>query len=299
MTEPTETDLTFLENEEQTRIYIQLVTPLIQAAVRSETAPNNQAITSLVQTELHNVRTQVTSATDDVLALQAALRQQLEEQRNQLAEQRRQLDDTLKNWNAEDERRYAAFDQRFEKIQTLVYAAEQRGIETEKRLAVVEETTGQRLLQLESRLTKAEDTISTSVAKVARDSATMSRLVSQWLTENKRKEEKNEQEFRRLEREFQERQEDVGNLRADVDGLRGDIATKVTTTDLKVKHIEVQVIEVKQHQTNHQAQLIELSGSFAQFQIQLKSAMWLLNTWGGRAVLITVLTLLGISNLVN
>lgn len=163
MSEPTQTDLSFLENDDQTTIYIQLVTPLIQAAVRSETAPNNEAITRLVETELHKVRTDVAAVNTSALDLQATVKQQ------QIALQR-QMDDQLRNWNAEDARRYAAFEQRYEQLGAMVLESQNRSIQNEKEIAALKATSDQRYEQMQKEITSIRRDIDVNVKSVS-DSA--------------------------------------------------------------------------------------------------------------------------------
>jgi hypothetical protein len=158
---------------------------------------------------------------------------------------------------------------------------------------------GEALDELKTRLSKMENTIETGVAAVARNSSTMNRTVARWLKENKDKEDKNDLEFKSLnvakiefEKQIRQNREETMGLLGSVDGLRGDIATKVTTTDLKVTVIKTEMENVK-------AQQSALTKDLTEIQVSLQSALWLVNTWAGRSVLVTILGLLIGSNLIR
>lgn len=255
-----------------------------------------------IDEHFHNLRTHLQTMLGDFATLEH-VNQKIDEFSKGVHQR---LDEYLDNANKEEKRRQAMFDQRFDQLTALVTDSNTRSVENEKQIAALRAAYDQRFDQIEARLNKAEDTIKNGVAKVAQNSTTMNRMVSDWIAESKRKDEKNDLEIKRLdnarvqfEKDLREQVDDIGNLRQDVDGLRADIATKVTTTDLKVKHIDSELSDIKQRLSNQDAEQALVKKWVIDIQVQTKAAFWLLNTIPGRVVLITVLALLGISNLVS
>lgn len=305
MDSATTTDLTFLNNEESARAYIHFVTPLIQQAVAAAMPPElselNAVILAFNQTrdELQQARREIEDIKATYITAEQAKKigvdigTEIREPLSQSVEKHMQAMREL------DEQRNRAFDEQIGATKALVLT---QGQELATLKAVYEE----RIATHEKRLSKVESDIKNGVASVEKHTRTLNVAVGRWLEESREQKKKTDADIKALEearetfdKQLLDTRDDMLNLRSDVDGLRGDIATKVTTTDLKVRNIEAGMAEMKHQQTQQSAEISALRLSFSEFEIQLRAAMWLVNTWGGRAVMITVLALLGISNLVN
>lgn len=292
MENATETDLTFLQNEETIRAFMHLVEPLIKAAVADALLQHEESTRALVQSEVAT-QTQDFATREYVMQIgkeigEAAAAPLIAGQ----TKLQQQVTDHLTELSQETERQWQEFNREIVAVRTMA-------TESQKQIGELKAGYDATLDSLDKRLTKAETDIKTGVAEVVKNTTTLSRAVGQWLGESRKQKEITDKEIQTLKTSLSETREDVLNQRSDVDGLRGDIATKVTTTDLKVKHIDSEISEIKQRQSNQTAEQELVKKWVIEIQVQLKSALWLLNTWGGRMLIATILTLLGLSNLVN
>jgi chromosome segregation ATPase len=309
MEQSTETDLSALLIEENRRELILIFTPLIQQAVHAAIPQElTEAAVALKQT-----REDLRAARQEIQDIRAAYitAEQAEQNWQNYADKiseplKKRLDQHLSDWNREDERRHSQYLQQIAGIEQKVQQNDTRVAENEKKIATLQATAQQQFDQIDRRLTRTETDIDKNIKKMADSANTMNLTFAKFLQEyetqakaNARNIEDLETAQGRTDKRLVDLQDDTGNLRQDVDGLRADIATKVKTTELTVKHIESETSEIKQRQSNQSAETELVKRRVMDIEVQLKSALWLLNTWAGRAVLLTILTLLGLSNLVS
>jgi predicted nucleic acid-binding Zn-ribbon protein len=316
MNQTTEADLTALHSEENRQELALLLQPLIQQAIR-DAMPTDLA---QVVTELRQARDELQQARDEILDVKTRYltAEQAEQSWQQYANKisdplKERLDQHLTDLNIEDERRHQAYIQRIAGAEQKAQQSDQRAVEVEKRTAALEAKNEQRFSEIDKKLASIRRDIDTSVKSVADSVKRVDSTFAKFIERSEKRIEKMEQNNSivarevvdlqatrvRTEKRLDELQDDFGNQRQDVDGLRSDIATKVTTTDLKVKHIDNEISEIKQRQSNQTAEQAVVKAWVIDIQVQTKAAFWLLNTWVGRGVLIAVLTLLGLSNWVS
>jgi hypothetical protein len=305
----TDYEMTLLQNEEAQRAFIHLVKPMIQEAVTDAIPPEwMDAIAAFKQTQekLQAVQAEITEIREKFITAEDARKIGQDIGAEIREPLRTSIDRHLRELSEEDEKSRRAFDVRIGEVNALVIEAQRTAAETDKKLATLEATSLQRFDQIERRLTRTENDVEKHVRSVANSVASMDTIVGKFVQEYEKLTKENARSIEdlqiarnRLEKRLEDTREDGLNLRGDVDGLRADIATKVTTTDLKVKDIDRQVTDMKEAQLAQRTDLIQLNTLFNEFQVSLKSAMWLVNTWGGRFVLTTIIALLVGSNLIN
>lgn len=116
---------------------------------------------------------------------------------------RSKWDEQVIDFNRETARRNQMLDQHMAEVKAVAVRAEQKSLENETKIEVHKAESEQRFKQIENRLTKAENTIETSIAEVTRISNSMHRMLGDWVAEGKRRDEKNDLIFK----EFKEAQE--------------------------------------------------------------------------------------------
>jgi Holliday junction resolvase RusA-like endonuclease len=315
------TDDNLVERQEQlTREYLDVLRPHLEQLVDAIVTPRVAEYDNFARDSQAQLRSDVTSWTKDL-----ATKQEVRDQAKQYADaQFAPLQDNwqslLKDFNQERERTQAmiaqqqqVLDQKIERMLELAQSAETRSIANEIEIAALKATGDHRYEQVQKDIASIRRDVDTNVKSMLDAANRMDVTFAKFVERSEKRLDKIEQTSTivarevsdlqsartRFEKRIEEALDDTGNIRQDVDGLRSDIATKVTTTDLKVKHIDSELSEIKQRQSNQSAETEVLKKWVIDIQVQLKSALWLLNTWAGRTILATILALLGISNLVS
>lgn len=245
MSQSTETDLQFLQNEDAARAYIHFVTPLIQQAVAAAIPPELATLAvelSQARQELADAKAELDEAKTKFITAEEAQRIGQGIGDNISGKLTTNIDQHLAELKEDDQRRSQAFDAQIGEVRSLALV---QGNELATLKAVFEE----KIEAHEKRLNKVETDIKTGVAAVARNTRTLSQAVGKWLEETGEKEQKLlkklADEKTEVDKKLLANTEDIASIRGDVGELRGDIGATVRPMQDTVRELKPQVVALQ------------------------------------------------------
>lgn len=256
--------------------------------VEAATQKLNEARESLAQ-EVFNARTQIMSATADYITREEAERQAKEQVDKQFASWRTNFDTFTDDFNKESARRNQVLDLYMAEVKAVAVESQQKSIDNEKQIAAANAANDERFKQFETRLTKAETRIEGGVAKVEKNSTSMHRMVGDWITQSKTRDEKNDTIIKELKAgqelltvkvtDLESKAQGAIDLAEDVDNRVGRNIDKLNYAILGNKETKTEgLVDVVQSiREDYQRQMLELRGE--QTAINKRQQAYEKSTW--------------------
>lgn len=287
--------------EELTREYLERLTPQLEKIVASIVDARMAQFDALARANDAKLRTDVTGWTNQFATHEEAA--QIGDRVGDVvlskltgsveAVVNRRFDDIQKNFATKDE---------LQAVSILAIGANDK-------LTTLEATTQLQIDTLKERVGKVEDTqkeqfktiqdIRLDTEKIGKSADKMSTAFIEQLERDEKHRKETEREIDLLKvaqaqdvKELREIREDIAGIDSDVTGLRGDIATQVNTTRQNVTTMKDKVDGIDARQTRTEIVVNEI-------QVSLQSALWLVNTRVGNAIVLAIIALLVGSNFVK